>query len=145
MNCHDAVIMWSSVVLFALAFAVLGLLLGFAAVYDTNRWGQMDNTKIEKTSLPICHKATSLQVLLLINKADRKKRACLLEFLTLLVYLPKVLVLLLGALQPVRSPLQRWRLLILQNHNCRTLLRLHDPSSSPLELLVLQHMQQQAW
>jgi hypothetical protein len=32
--------MWSSVVLFILTFAVLGLLLGFAAVYNTNQGGQ---------------------------------------------------------------------------------------------------------
>lgn len=32
--------MWSSVVLFILTFAVLGLLLGFAAVYNTNQEGQ---------------------------------------------------------------------------------------------------------
>ena len=41
MNCHDSVVMWSSVVLFVLTFAVFGLLLGFAAVYDTNQEGQM--------------------------------------------------------------------------------------------------------
>jgi hypothetical protein len=35
--------MWTSVVLFVLTFAVLGLLLGFAAVYDTNQEGQMGN------------------------------------------------------------------------------------------------------
>lgn len=29
--------MWSSVVLFVLTFAVLGLLLGFSAVYNTNQ------------------------------------------------------------------------------------------------------------
>ena len=29
--------MWSSVVLFVLTFAVLGLLLGFASVYNTNQ------------------------------------------------------------------------------------------------------------
>ncbi len=34
--------MWSSVVLFVLTFAVLGLLLGFAAVYNTNQEGQME-------------------------------------------------------------------------------------------------------
>jgi hypothetical protein len=33
--------MWSSLVLFVLTFAVFGLLLGFAAVYDTNQEGQM--------------------------------------------------------------------------------------------------------
>ena len=39
--------MWTSVVLFVLTFAVLGLLLGFAAVYDTNQEGQMgDGTVI---------------------------------------------------------------------------------------------------
>ncbi len=32
--------MWSSVVLFVLTFAVLGLLLGFAAVYNTNQEAQ---------------------------------------------------------------------------------------------------------
>jgi hypothetical protein len=41
MNCLDSVVMWSSVVLFILTFAVLGLLLGFAAVYNTNQGGQM--------------------------------------------------------------------------------------------------------
>jgi hypothetical protein len=39
MNCHDFIVMWSSVVLFVLTFAVFGLLLGFAAVYDTNQEG----------------------------------------------------------------------------------------------------------
>ena len=33
----DPVVMWSSVVLFVLTFAVFGLLLGFAAVYNTNQ------------------------------------------------------------------------------------------------------------
>ncbi len=37
MNCHGSVVMWSSVVLFVLTFAVFGLLLGFAAVYNTNQ------------------------------------------------------------------------------------------------------------
>ena len=47
MNCHDSVVMWSSLVLFVLTFAVFGLLLGFAAVYDTNQEGQMgDGTVI---------------------------------------------------------------------------------------------------
>jgi hypothetical protein len=40
------VVMWSSVVLFVLTFAVLGLLLGFAAVYDTNQEGQIRDTVI---------------------------------------------------------------------------------------------------
>jgi hypothetical protein len=40
--------MWSSVVLFVLTFAVLGLLLGFAAVYDTNQEGQIDNPVIHE-------------------------------------------------------------------------------------------------
>jgi hypothetical protein len=39
--------MWSSVVLFVLTFAVLGLLLGFAAVYDTDQQGQMNNAMIQ--------------------------------------------------------------------------------------------------
>lgn len=46
MNCHDSVVMWSSVVLFILTFAVFGLLLGFAAVYDTNQEGQMGNSAV---------------------------------------------------------------------------------------------------
>jgi hypothetical protein len=32
--------MWSSVVLFVLTFAVFGLLLGFAAIHDTNQQQQ---------------------------------------------------------------------------------------------------------
>ena len=32
--------MWSSVVLVVLTFAVFGLLLGFAAIYDTNQGAQ---------------------------------------------------------------------------------------------------------
>jgi hypothetical protein len=46
MNCHDSVVMWSSVVLFILTFAVFGLLLGFAAVYDTNQEVQMGNSAV---------------------------------------------------------------------------------------------------
>jgi hypothetical protein len=42
------VVMWSSVVLFVLTFAVLGLLLGFAAVYDTNQEGQIDDAVIHE-------------------------------------------------------------------------------------------------
>jgi hypothetical protein len=50
MNCHDSlvVMMWSSVVLFVLTFAVLGLLLGFAAVYDTNQEGQIGDAVIHE-------------------------------------------------------------------------------------------------
>jgi hypothetical protein len=48
MNCHDSVVMWSSVVLFILTFAVFGLLLGFAAVNDTNQEGQMDEAVIRE-------------------------------------------------------------------------------------------------
>lgn len=48
MNCHDSVVMWSSVVLFILTFAVFGLLLGFAAVYDTNQDGQMGEALIRE-------------------------------------------------------------------------------------------------
>jgi hypothetical protein len=40
--------MWSSVVLFVLTFAVLGLLLGFAAVYDTNQEGPMGEALIRE-------------------------------------------------------------------------------------------------
>ena len=40
--------MWSSVVLFVLTFAVLGLLLGFAAVYDTNQEGPMGEALIHE-------------------------------------------------------------------------------------------------
>jgi hypothetical protein len=36
-DCDGSVVMWSSVVLFVLTFAVFGLLLGFAAVFDTNQ------------------------------------------------------------------------------------------------------------
>jgi hypothetical protein len=46
MNCPDSVVMWSSVVLFVLTFAVLGLLLGFAAVYDTSQEGQLGDGAI---------------------------------------------------------------------------------------------------
>ena len=42
------VVMWSSVVLFVLTFAVLGLLLGFAAVYDTNQEGRIDDAVIHE-------------------------------------------------------------------------------------------------
>jgi hypothetical protein len=49
MNCHDLVAMWSSVVLFVLTFAVFGLLLGFAAVYDTNQEGQMGSSSSSGT------------------------------------------------------------------------------------------------
>jgi hypothetical protein len=42
------VVMWSSVVLFVLTFAVLGLLLGFAAVYDTNQERQIDDAVIHE-------------------------------------------------------------------------------------------------
>ena len=42
------VVMWSTVVLFVLTFAVLGLLLGFAAVYDTNQEGQIDDAVIHE-------------------------------------------------------------------------------------------------
>ena len=48
MNCHDSVVMWSSVMLFILTFAVFGLLLGFAAVYDTNQEGQTGEAVIRE-------------------------------------------------------------------------------------------------
>jgi hypothetical protein len=40
--------MWSSVVLFVLTFAVFGLLLGFAAVYDTNQERRIDESVIRE-------------------------------------------------------------------------------------------------
>ncbi len=40
--------MWSSAVLFILTFAVLGLLLGFAAVYHAGPEGQKDNMTVEE-------------------------------------------------------------------------------------------------
>jgi hypothetical protein len=49
MNCHDSVAMWSSVMLYVLTFAVFGLLLGFAAVYDTNQEGQTGNSSSGET------------------------------------------------------------------------------------------------
>jgi hypothetical protein len=49
MNCHDFVVMWSSVMLFILTFAVFGLLLGFAVVvYDTNQEGQTGEAVIRE-------------------------------------------------------------------------------------------------
>jgi heme/copper-type cytochrome/quinol oxidase subunit 2 len=48
MNCDDPVAMWSSIVLFVLTFAVLGLLLGFAAVYDRNQQAQMGNASTQE-------------------------------------------------------------------------------------------------
>jgi hypothetical protein len=40
--------MWSSMVLFILTFAVLGLLLGFAAVYHTGPERQRDNMTVKE-------------------------------------------------------------------------------------------------
>jgi hypothetical protein len=40
--------MRSSVVLFILTFAVLGLLLGFAEVYNTGQEGQRDNMTVDE-------------------------------------------------------------------------------------------------
>ena len=48
MNRYDHLAMWSSVVLFVLTFAVFGLLLGFAAIYDTNQQGQRDGARIQE-------------------------------------------------------------------------------------------------
>ena len=42
--------MWSSVVLFVLTFAVFGLLLGFATVYNTNQDGQIDGATIRENA-----------------------------------------------------------------------------------------------
>ena len=51
MKCHDSVVMWSSVVLFVLTFAVFGLLLGFAAVYDTNQERQMGDGAVVRENV----------------------------------------------------------------------------------------------
>lgn len=40
--------MWSSVIMLILTFAVLGLLLGFAAVYDSSQQGQMDTSTVQE-------------------------------------------------------------------------------------------------
>jgi hypothetical protein len=58
MDCHDSVVMWSSVVLFVLTFAVFGLLLGFAAVYDTNQEGQMGNSSVIRQNVSESDNAT---------------------------------------------------------------------------------------
>lgn len=42
------VVMWSSVLLLIVTFAALGLLLGFAAVYDTNQQGQMSTATVQE-------------------------------------------------------------------------------------------------
>ena len=42
----DPVVMWSSVVLFVLTFVVFGLLLGFAAVYNTNQAVQRGGAEV---------------------------------------------------------------------------------------------------
>jgi hypothetical protein len=42
--------MWSSVVLFILTFAVFGLLLGFATVYNTNQDGKIDGATIRENA-----------------------------------------------------------------------------------------------
>jgi hypothetical protein len=51
MNRHQSVVMWSSVVLFVLTFAVFGLLLGFAAVYDTNQEGQVGDSAMTRENV----------------------------------------------------------------------------------------------
>ena len=42
--------MWSSVVLFVLTFAVFGLLLGFATVYNTNQDRQIEGATIRENA-----------------------------------------------------------------------------------------------
>ena len=56
------VVMLSTVVLFVLTFAVLGLLLGFAAVYDTNQEGQIDDDAVihENVSSNVTHGSPSI-------------------------------------------------------------------------------------
>jgi hypothetical protein len=52
--------MRSSVVLFILTFAVLGLLLGFAEVYNTGQEGQRDNMTVdENTTANVTHGSDS--------------------------------------------------------------------------------------
>ena len=43
--------MWSSMALFILTFAVFGLLLGFAAVYDTNQEGQKSGNAVTRENV----------------------------------------------------------------------------------------------
>jgi hypothetical protein len=62
MDCHDSVVMWSSVVLFVLTFAVFGLLLGFAAVYDTSQEGQMGNSSVIRQNVSESDNATRQSV-----------------------------------------------------------------------------------
>ena len=58
MKCLDPVVMWSSVVLFVLTFVVFGLLLGFAAVYDTNQEGQMGDGAVIRQNVSESDNAT---------------------------------------------------------------------------------------
>ena len=58
MDCHDSVVMSSSVALFVLTFAVFGLLLGFAAVYDTSQEGQMGNSSVIRQNVSESDNAT---------------------------------------------------------------------------------------
>ena len=42
--------MWSSVIILILTFAVLGLLLGFAAVYDSSQQGQIETSTVQQNN-----------------------------------------------------------------------------------------------
>ena len=42
--------MWSTVIILILTFAVLGLLLGFAAVYDSSQQGQTETSTVQENS-----------------------------------------------------------------------------------------------
>ena len=42
--------MWSTVIILILTFAVLGLLLGFAAVYDSSQQGQIETSTVQQNN-----------------------------------------------------------------------------------------------
>jgi hypothetical protein len=42
--------MWSTVIILILTFAVLGLLLGFAAVYDSSQQGQIEASTVQQNN-----------------------------------------------------------------------------------------------
>jgi heme/copper-type cytochrome/quinol oxidase subunit 2 len=42
--------MWSTVIILILTFAVLGLLLGFAAVYDSSQQGQIETSTLQQNN-----------------------------------------------------------------------------------------------
>jgi len=42
--------MWSTVIILILTFAVLGLLLGFAEVYDSSQQGQIETSTVQQNN-----------------------------------------------------------------------------------------------